>query len=140
MEYRLFGDTYVLRLERGEEVVTSLKEFCKKEDIKLGSIDGLGACDHLEVCVYDVVNKVFHRHTFDEVMEVTNLHGNISTMDGETYLHLHITAADENLNAHGGHLSACRISATAEIFVRRLDGIVERKKDDVTGLNLYHFL
>ena len=33
------------------------------------------------------------------------------------------------------------ISATCEMFVRKLDGVVERKLDeDVTGLNLYQFL
>lgn len=139
MEYQLFGDTYVLRLDRGEEVVSSLKEFCQREKIALASVDGLGATDHLEICLYDVEKKMFHRHTFDEAMEITSLHGNVSTMDGDTYLHLHINTADSELKVHGGHLSACRISATGELFIRKIDGHVERRKDDVTGLNLYYF-
>ena len=139
MEYTEFDDTYVVRLDRGEEIISSLKEFCQKEKISLASVDGLGATDHLEICLYDVVNKVFHRHTFEEPMEITSLHGNISTMCGETYLHIHINAADSELNVHGGHLSACRISATGELFIRKIEGRVERRKDEVTGLNLYYF-
>ena len=41
----------------------------------------------------------------------------------------------------GGHLNECRISATCELCVRKLEGVVERRLDaDGTGLNLYQFL
>ena len=32
MEYKKFNDTYVLRLNKGEEVIESLKELCSKEE------------------------------------------------------------------------------------------------------------
>ena len=140
MEYRKFKDTYVLRLQRGEELVSSIKEFCLKEDVKLGSIEGLGAADYLKVGLYDVGKQVYHSHEFSEPLEITSLTGNISTMNGEVYLHIHINVADEKMNVHGGHLNECRISATCELFIRKLEGTVEREKDPETGLNLYKFL
>ena len=43
MEYRKFDDTYVIRIDRGEEIITSLTDFCREEGVKLGSVQALGA-------------------------------------------------------------------------------------------------
>ena len=57
MEFKKFGDTYVVRLDRGEEIIASLTELCAKENIVLGSIEGLGAADHVVVGLYNVGTK-----------------------------------------------------------------------------------
>lgn len=141
MDYRKFGNTYVIRMDRGEEIVSTLTDFCKKEKISLGSVDALGAADHAVIGLYDVGTREFRKKTFDEPLEVSSLHGNISTKNGEIYLHLHINLAREDLSVVGGHLAECRLSATCEMFVRSLEGTVERYHDEeVTGLNLYKFI
>ena len=140
MEYRRFGDTFVLRLDRGEEVLTCLERFCREEDVALGSVEGLGASDHAVVGLYDVAAKQYNKKTFDEPMEITSLLGNISRKDGEPYLHLHINLCRADLGVVGGHLNECRISATCELYVRVMDGAVERRLDEGVGLNLYRFL
>jgi len=141
MDYRRFDDTYILRLDRGEEVIAELTELCRREKIKLGSVEGLGAADHAVIGLYHVEQKEYHKTELNEPMEITSLIGNISTKGGETYLHLHINLCDADMNVHGGHLNECRISATCELFVRRIEGRVERELDEeVTGLNLYKFL
>ena len=141
MDYRKIGSTYVIRMDRGEEIVRTLTDFCKKEKVTLGSVDALGAADHAVIGLYDVGTREFHKKTYDEPLEISSLHGNISTMDGEIYLHLHINLAREDLSVVGGHLAECRLSATCEMFVRDIKGTVERRHDDeVTGLNLYDFV
>lgn len=45
MEYKKFDDTYVVRLNKGEEVVEALKQLCKIENIELTEIAGIGASD-----------------------------------------------------------------------------------------------
>ncbi len=141
MEYRKFNGTYVIRLDRGEEIISSLTEICKKEQICLGTVEALGASDHVVIGLYDVAARQYHKHSFDGPMEITSLLGSISTKDGEPYLHLHINLCREDMSVIGGHLNECRISATCEMIVRQLDGTVERKLDEaVTGLNLYQFL
>ena len=140
MDYRQFNDTYVIRIDRGEEIISVLTDFCKKEKITLGSVEALGAADHVVIGLYDVAQHQYHKHTYDGPMEITSLMGSISTKDGEPYLHLHINLCREDMSVIGGHLNECRISATCEMFVRRIDGVVERKLDEaVTGLNLYAF-
>ncbi len=141
MEYRKIGDAYVLRLDRGDEVLSSLETFCRAEDVKLGSVEGLGASDHAVIGLYDVEERLYHKSVFDEPMEITSLLGNISTKEGEIYLHLHITLGRAGAGVIGGHLNECRISATGELFVRPLPGTVERRLDETgTGLNLFRFL
>ncbi len=36
MEFQKFGNNYVVRIDKGEEVLQKLKEVCEKENIKLG--------------------------------------------------------------------------------------------------------
>ncbi len=72
-------------------------------------------------------------------MELTNLSGNVSALDGETYLHVHITLADEHGHAFGGHLKSAIIGATAEIFMTVFDTNIDRARDDATGLNTFHW-
>ena len=140
MEYRKFNDTYVIRMDRGEEIIATLTDFCKKEKVALGSVEALGAADHVLIGLYDVAARQYHKHAFDGPMEITSLVGSISVKDGEPYLHLHINLCREDMSVIGGHLNECRISATCEMFVRVIDGTVNRKLDEaVTGLNLYEF-
>ena len=137
MRYQRFDDTYVVRLEKGEEVVNSLKKLCDKENIKLASIEGLGATNHVVVGLYDLDQKVYHNKEFNEAFEISSLIGNISRMNDESYLHIHINLADENMKTFGGHLYECVISATCELFIRVINGEVNRFKDEDSGLNLY---
>lgn len=139
MEYKKFGNTYAVRLDPGDEIGASLTSLAENENITCGIIQGLGASDHADIALYDVAKKEFHTKVFEEPMEISSLNGNISRKDGEVYLHLHITLCDAALNTHGGHMKTCRISATGEIFVTKVDGELGRKQDEVTGLNLFSF-
>lgn len=139
MEYRVFGGTIVLRLEKGEEVIESIKNLCEKEDIKLGSISGLGASNHVVVGLFKVDEKKYYSNTFEEDFEITNLTGNISRMNGEVYLHIHGTFANVEGKCIGGHLNKAIISATSEIIINKINGEVGRKFSEEIGLNLIEF-
>lgn len=140
MEFRKFEDTYVVRLDRGEEIIASLTELCAKEHISLGAVQAIGAADKAVIGLYDVEKKFYHKTELEGPMEITSLLGNITEKDGEVYLHLHINLCDEKMMIHGGHLNECRISATCEMIVHTLLGKVGRIHDTkVTGLNLFAF-
>ncbi len=139
MEYRVFGETIVLRLEKGEEVIESIKKLCEKEDIKAGSISGLGASNEVVVGLFKVDEKKYYSNTFEEDFEITNLTGNISRMNGEVYLHIHGTFANAEGKCIGGHLNKAVISATSEIIINKINGNVGRKFSEEIGLNLIEF-
>ncbi|MDV4151004.1 PPC domain-containing DNA-binding protein [Clostridium sp. AL.422] len=139
MEYRVFGETIVLRLEKGEEVIESIKNLCEKEDIKAGSISGLGASNHIVIGLFKVDEKKYYSNTFEEDFEITNLTGNISRMNGEVYLHIHGTFADIEGKCIGGHLNKAVISATSEIIINKINADIDREFSSVVGLNLIKF-
>ncbi len=139
MEYRHFGDSYIVRMDRGEEILSALKTFCEKEDIRLAQVDALGAVDRAVVSVYDVPTKTFFKKEFNEPMEISSLCGTVSRKEGEVYLHLHVTVCDKDLLAHGGHANELRVSATCEMVVRTIPGEVGRMLNEDIGLNMFKF-
>ena len=101
MEYQRFGDTYVIRLDRGEEVLTSLTDLCRRENIVLGSVQGLGASDHAVIGLYDLTVRQYHKIELKGPMEITSLIGGISTKNREPYLHLHVNLCCEDMHVVG---------------------------------------
>jgi predicted DNA-binding protein with PD1-like motif len=139
MEYRRDGNSIILKLSRGEEIVSSILGVAMKENIRTGFVSGIGATDEAVVGIYDVNTKVYTKIELSKPMEILSLLGNISVKDGENYTHLHITLASID-NVYGGHLTKAIISGTAEIFINIIDNIsVERNFDNSTGLNLMKF-
>ena len=57
----------------------------------------------------------------------------------DSYLHIHATLGYDKGLAHGGHLNEAVVSATCELFIRKLDMVIERKADPKTGINLMVF-
>ena len=140
MEYRKFADTYVFRIDKGEEIIASLQALCEKENIRLASVSGIGAADRAVIGLYDVGSRQYHKTELEGAMEITSLLGSVTRKDGAVYLHLHINLCDKNMQIIGGHLNECRIGATGEIIVRTIPGQVGRLLDEkVTGLNLFQF-
>lgn len=139
MEYKKFSSDYVLRIDRGEEVIAKLTEFVKKENIGLATFTGLGAADKATVGLFNTETKQYQKTELSGEYEITNLTGNISRMNGEPYLHIHVTLSDEEYKAYGGHLNELVISGTCEIFVHVVDGMVDRRFDDTVGLNVFNF-
>ena len=139
MEYRRFEDSYVIRLNKGEEVISELKKLCNEENIRLGEITGLGASNLVEIGVFNVNTKEYKTKVFEGMFEITSLVGNVTRKDGEEYLHIHINFGDEEGLVKGGHLVRANISATSEIILRVIEGNVGRKLSNEIGLNLFDF-
>lgn len=139
MDYKRFGNKYVVRLEKGEEVLEALKSLCKEENISLGTVAGIGAVSEVEIGYFEIEAKKYHSKQLKGDLEVLALNGNITRMNGKVYLHLHITLADENQKAIGGNLNRAIISATGEIIIDTIEGKVDREFSEDVGLNLLIF-
>ena len=139
MEFRRFSDTYVIRMDRGEEIMSTLAALCEAENIRLASVEAIGAVDRAVVGLYDVNKKAYHRKEFSEPMEIASLLGTVTEKDGKPYLHLHATLCDTDMQTHGGHVNELHISATCEMILRLIPGEVGRRPDEDMGLNLFRF-
>lgn len=139
MDYRKFGNTYIVRLDKGEEILEQVKALALKEGIRLASVQALGAVNDFTVGVFDTVEKQYHANSFQGTYEIVSLTGTIDTMKGEFYCHLHMSAGDGQGHVVGGHLNRAVISATCEMVVTELPGTVDREFSQEIGLNLLKF-
>lgn len=139
MEYKRFDNTVIVRIDRGEEILEQLAVVAQKENIKLASVQALGATDSFTVGVYDTESKQYHSNEFNGAFEIVSLVGTVNTMNGEFYSHLHMSAGNEKGEVFGGHLNHARVSATCELVITVINGTVDRFRDEKIGLNLFDF-
>ena len=123
MDYRRFGNTYLVRMDVGEEIVEELN----------------GAVRQAVIGVYNLEEQAYHREDLEGLMEIAGLQGSVTRMNGEVYPHLHVTLAGQDNKVHAGHVIGLIVGATCEMFVRVLDGEVSRERDEEIGINIIRF-
>ncbi len=136
MDYKKFDKKVFVRIDTGEEIVETLKQLCKDLDIKAGTITGIGATDKATIGLFDVKTEKYHSKEFVGDHEIAPLYGNISTMNGEVYLHLHITLGNSEHMSFAGHLTSAVVSATFEGVIDIINGEIDREFDENIKLNL----
>ncbi|MBR5620401.1 MAG: DNA-binding protein [Clostridia bacterium] len=139
MEYRRMGDTIALRLDPGDEIVGQILAVAEKENVTFASVTGIGGTDEAEYGVFDMQKKGYNRFACSGTHEITALTGNVNTMQGAPYAHLHITLAGADGRVVGGHLLRCVISLTAEIFLHTLPAAVDRTRREDLQINTWAF-
>lgn len=139
MEYKKFGNTIIVRLDVGDEIMASLRKIVSDEGIKLAQINGLGGTSDFTIAVRNHATRQYDPIDYKGRYEIANLHGNVTMLNDEPYLHVHIGCGNENGEYRGGHLMRCVIGATAEIFITIYDGNIGRQVDEKTGLNVFKF-
>ena len=139
MEYKRIGQSIIVRMDPGEEILEQLELVAEREPITLASVSGLGAVNEFTVGVYKTTEKQYLSKRFTGVYEIVSLTGTVTTKDGAFYPHLHMSAGNERGQVFGGHLNRAVVSATAELVLTVIDGTVERRFDETIGLNLMKF-
>ncbi len=70
MEYRKFGNTIIARIDKGEEILEQVKEIALKENIKLASIQALGAINDFTAGVFKTDEKKYYSNHFTGSFEI----------------------------------------------------------------------
>ena len=130
------GNQYILRFDRGEEVISALKHFCQQEKIDAGFFHGLGACSYLKLAYYHLETKKYIEQEFAQDLEIANVTGDIALAGKDLVVHMHGTFSDESMSAIGGHVMAMRVAGTCEMMLTKFDKPMTRKLDPDTGLKL----
>lgn len=136
MKYAQFGDRYLIRLMKGEEIVEALAGFAQKKKIRAAAVSGIGAVRNIVLGYFDPETRKYLREEFPESFELAGMNGNLSLLDGKPTLHLHAVLADRSHRARAGHLFSARVSVTVEVTLVPFSGTVERKWEEEIGLNL----
>ena len=119
---------HCVRLRRGQDLMLSIKELCREQNIAAGVVLSAVGCIS-EGRVRDasgVTIREIHDHC-----EIVSLNGTVSA----ARCHLHIALSKEDLSTIGGHLCpGCIINTTCELVIGELPGIrYGVEQDDETG-------
>ena len=157
MEYKKLGETYYIRMDRGDEIIGNILEICRKESIPSAIFSGIGGCSNAELQVFIPESGSFETETIEGMLELVSLNGNVvSGDDGQLYHHTHALFSfkggnrdvDNIVGGHqdgqhgmaGGHLKSTTVLYTAEIELRpTIGGSIGRKFDPETGTGFWNF-
>ncbi len=138
MKYGTIGSNYVLmRLEKGEEILSTLQKFCKNQHIDNAYFSAIGSIENPTLAHYLVTSKKYSEKKIEGVYELLNITGNIALYNDEPLIHAHAIISDESMNTRGGHLISALVSATVEIHLRILDSVYTKSLDETIGLKLF---
>lgn len=126
---------YVLRFEKGENFLSELKNFLKKEKIQGGWFWGIGALTNVEIAYYDLGKEKYLVKKFKEKLEVLSLTGNIAIAKNDRLTHAHIVLGRKNFSVIGGHLISGAVGGTLEVLLDA-NFKLSKKSDKETGLPL----
>jgi hypothetical protein len=138
VQVRPSESSYLIRLERGEEALESLRDFADRHRIGFAVVRAIGTFERITLGYYDAVKKTYQEKTLDEPLEVLNLSGNIAKgEDGERIVHAHVTLGRPDYTTLGGHVVQATAGPTLEVIVETMPTTIRRRYDPDTGLNLW---
>ena len=142
MEYRNFGGTFYVRMDRGDEIVGKILEVCRKEGIGSATFSGIGGCSEAQIQTFIPEAGAFETRTLSGMLELVSLTGNVFTDDeGAYYQHAHAVFSFKEGEQHGvaaGHIQSITVLYTAEIELRPVvGGVIWRKYDPETGTGFW---
>src|SRR5207245_10167293 len=121
METRQDGNTILLKLSDGEDLVPSLEAAARKHNVESGAVLwGIGMIQDFEVGFFGP--KGYEKSAFRERHELLALHGSIA-MTGDTTLHLHVASGRPDHAVIGGHLFRAKTAVVNEIHLARFHAI-----------------
>jgi predicted DNA-binding protein with PD1-like motif len=144
MDYRKFGETFYIRIDKGEEIISNILEICRKEGIRSAVYSGIGGCKEAEIQTFIPESGTFETHTYTGMLELVSLNGNlILSEENELYHHTHALISYKDNGEHklaAGHMKSLTVLYTAEIELRPVkDGVIRRKFDPETGTGFWSF-
>lgn len=141
MKSKLINDgpqkTYVLVLDKGDEVVGCIEGFAREKGIAAAQLTGIGAFSDTVLGFFDWETKHYQKIPVKEQVEVVSLLGDIALgSDGDPALHPHVVVSRADGIAMGGHLLEAHVRPTLEVVLTESPGYLRKRKDSESGLAL----
>ncbi len=132
-----FSDIIVIKLEPGEEVISTLREWAAREHISSGTFYAIGALGRAILGYFDPNARDYIRIPVESQTEVASMLGNLAVgEDGASILHIHAVLSFPDGHTAGGHLFEGIVNPTLEITFFPLRRLLLRRHDPNTGLKL----
>jgi uncharacterized protein len=129
--------TFVVALEMGEEVVSSITTLARELSLGSSSVTGIGGFQRVRLGFFDYERSDFGENVIDEQVELLSLVGNIAdSEEGTPGLHAHVVVGRANATTRGGHLVEGIVRPTMELVIVEYPEHLQRRHDRKTGLVL----
>lgn len=144
MDYKKYNDTWYIRMDRGDEILSGILAVCGKEGIHSAVFGGIGGCDKAEIQTFIPERKEFELQELTGMLELVSMNGSVVTDEkNEYYHHTHAVFSYKKDGEHrlaAGHIKSIRVLYTAEIELRPvIGGEIKRKYDKETGTGFWDF-
>lgn len=144
MDYKRYNDTWYIRMDRGDEILSGILAVCRKEGIHSAVFGGIGGCDKAEIQTFIPERKEFELQELTGMLELVSMNGSVVTDEkNEYYHHTHAVFSYKKDGEHrlaAGHIKSIRVLYTAEIELRPvIGGEIKRKYDKETGTGFWDF-
>ena len=144
MDYRKFGQTFYIRADKGDEIISCILEVCGKEHIRSAVYSGIGGCSSAAIQTFMPETGSFETREISGMLELVSLNGSVtSDGNGSQFHHTHAAFSYVSNGEHvmaAGHIKSITVRYTAEIELRPvINGIISRKTDAETGTGFWDF-
>jgi predicted DNA-binding protein with PD1-like motif len=135
------GRRFVVRIDRGEDVVASLKKLARSERVRAAWVRGTGLCEWAEVTDWDPSREALRapRHLAGP-LALLACEGNVSIRLGEPYVELRAAMSregDTGLVVLGGQL-VLAASLNVEVVIDVFEDVrLDRDEERETGLSVW---
>jgi len=138
VEVKRLQGAYLVRLEKGEEVIESLEQFADAYRLGFASLAAIGTFERVTLGYYDPETKAYRNQGVEEGVEVLTMSGNVSRgEDGRRMVHAHVIVGRSDYSTLGGHVVEGTVGPTLEVIVQTAPTSIRRRHDPDTGLQLW---
>jgi uncharacterized protein len=128
--------TLALIFETGDEVMSLLLDFCRRQRLGASHFTAIGAFQRATVAYFDWQTKAYQKIPIDEQVEVLSLAGDVAIGDDGPQVHAHVVVGKADASAHGGHLMEAIVRPTLEVVLIESPAYLHRRLNKETGLAL----
>lgn len=133
-------NTFVVILDTGDEILSSLERFAQTEGLAGSSFKAVGALCDVELGWFNWELKKYQTAVkLEEQVELLSLIGDIALKDKEPQIHAHLVIGRQDGTAHGGHLVSATVRPTCEIVITENPRHLQKQIDPESGLALIRF-
>ncbi len=127
------GDSVMVRLEDGEDLLEAMKKASWEHGVDSGAVVfGIGQLKDFELGYFN--GHEYERRTFSEPYELIALHGTI-VLYTEPPMHLHAALSRRDFVLIGGHVFKATVATVGEVMIEKFTRIkMGREVDRKDGL------
>ncbi len=139
MKFRKVEDGYLIRLDKGEEIIGMLTAFTRDQNIRAGVFSGIGGIIDASIGNYNTALRQYITKNYKNMLEVGHLYGNVSVKENsdERSIHCHIMASSTTDGQVIGHLFGAFVEVTIEIYMKVFDTNLTRKFDQESDYHIW---